>query len=124
MVPSPLQILPHTSWSNAESAVSNQWMAKPRALRIGWVQISLIGLALLAGSCGWFYFHDWQAIKRLSTQSADGYPLIWFEYRPPLVQALATITGLALFLGGLTFGLSRSAYRLLRRLLSPGQRVR
>ena len=99
-------------------------MAKPRAFRIGWVFVTLIGLALLTGSYVWFYFHGWQVVKNLPKQSADTYPPIWIDYWPPLAQSLVTITGLALFLGGLTFGLSRSVYRLLRRLFSPDQRVR
>lgn len=86
--------------------------------------LTLIGLALLTGSFVWFYFHGWQVVKNLPKQSGDAYPPIWIDYWPPLIQSVATLTGLTLFLGGLTFGLLRSAYRLARRLLSVGPRVR
>jgi hypothetical protein len=89
-------------------------MAKPRLFRIGWVQITLIGFFLLAGNWVWFYFHEWQAIKN------------WpgFDYHLSVARRLLSFSGLALFFGGLMFGLSRSVYRLLRRLLSPRPRVR
>ena len=86
--------------------------------------VTLIGLALLTGSYVWFYFHGWQVVKNLPKQSEDAYPPIWVDYWPPLAQSLVTLTGLGLFLGGLTFALVRSAYRLARRLLSASPRVR
>jgi hypothetical protein len=98
-------------------------MARPRAFRIGWVHVTLIGLALVAGSYVWFYFHGWQVIKNLPKQSGDDWPPITICYFAPLPQFLATITGLALFLGGLIFGLSRWVFRFARRLLSPDPRV-
>jgi hypothetical protein len=89
-------------------------MANLRAFRIGWIQITLIGFFLLAGNCVWFYFHEWQTIKN--------WPGI--DYHLSVARRLTSLSGLALFLGGLIFGLSRSANRLVRRLLSPGARVR
>jgi hypothetical protein len=89
-------------------------MARPRPFKIGWVQITLIGSFLLAGNCVWFYFHEWQTIKN--------WPGI--DYYPSVARRLTSLSGLALFFGGLIFGLSRSAFRLVRRLLSPGPRVR
>jgi hypothetical protein len=99
-------------------------MAKPRAFKIGWLFVTLIGLALLTGSYVWFYFHGWQVVKNMPKQSSDDYPPIWVDYWPPLAQSLATMTGLALFFGGLIFGLSRWVFRFARRLLSPSERVR
>jgi hypothetical protein len=99
-------------------------MAIRRAFRIGWVQITLIGFALLSASYVWFYFHGWQTVKNLPKQAGDAQPPIWIDSYPSHAQSFITLCGLALFLGGLIFGLSRSAYRLLRRLLSPSSRVR
>jgi hypothetical protein len=82
-----------------------------------------MGLALMAGSYVWFYFHGWQAVKT-PPNPRDSYPPIAVDYYPPFAERLADVVGLALFLGGLTFGLSRSAYRFVRRLLSPAPRVR
>jgi hypothetical protein len=99
-------------------------MAKSRAFRIGWVHVTLMGLALLTGSFVWFYFHGWQVVKNLPKESSDAYPLMWVDYWPPLAQTLATITGLAFFFGGLIFGLSQWVFRFALRLLSPAPRVR
>jgi hypothetical protein len=92
-------------------------MANLRAFRIRWIQVALIGLSLFASSYVWFYFHAWQLIKNLPKQSGDAWPPITICYFAPLPQFLASITGLALFLGGLIYG-------LVRRLLSPSSRVR
>jgi hypothetical protein len=99
-------------------------MAMPRAFRIGWVHVALIGFSLLAGNCIWFYFHGWQAVQNLLKQSGDAYPPIWIDYYPSHAQSLITLCGLALFFSGLIFGFSRWVYRLARRLLSPTPRVR
>jgi hypothetical protein len=88
-------------------------MAMPLPFKIGWVQVTLIGFLLLTDNWVWFYFHEWQAIKN------------WpgFDYHLSVARRLLSFSGLALFLGGLTFGAVRSAYRLLRRLLSRGPDV-
>jgi hypothetical protein len=91
---------------------------------MSWVHVTLTGLALLAAICIWSYFDRWQVVRNLPNQQVDSYPPIAIDYYPPFAERLATITGLALFLGGLTFGFLRSAYRLARRLLSPSSRVR
>ncbi len=105
-------------------AVSNALMAMPRAFRIGWVHITLIGFFLLAGNCVWFYFHGWQAIQRPAQATGDAYPPIWIDYCPSHAQSLITSCGLTLFFGGLIFGRSRWIYKLARRFLSPSPRVR
>jgi hypothetical protein len=98
-------------------------MAMPRAFRIGWVQITLIGFSLLVGNCVWFYLHGWQAIQNLHKQPGDAYPPIWIDYYPSHAQSLITLCGLALFFGGPMFGLSRLVYRFARRLRSPSSRA-
>jgi uncharacterized membrane protein YedE/YeeE len=104
-------------------SVPNPLMAKPRAFRMGWVHVTLTGLVLLAAICIWSYFGRWQIVRNLPKQPVDSYPAIAVDYYPPFAERLATVFGLVLFLGGLTFGFVRSAYRLARRLLSPGSRV-
>lgn len=91
-------------------------MAMPRVFRIGWVHITLIGFSLLAANGVWFYFHEWPIIKRF-----NDWPGI--DYYPSVTTRLISLSGLALFLGGLIFGLSRWVYRLARRLLSASSRV-
>jgi hypothetical protein len=99
-------------------------MSRPGKFELNWVHVTAIGFVLLSSSFVWFYFHGWQVVKNLPKQSADAYPPIWIDYYPSHAQSLISLCGLVLFLGSLIFGLSRSAYRIVRRLLSPGPRVR
>jgi hypothetical protein len=79
------------------------------------VHVTVIGFVLLSSSFAWFYFRELPVVQKMPE---------FFDYRPSAIRTLASLSGFVLFVGGLGFGLIRLAHGFMRRLLSPGPRVR
>jgi hypothetical protein len=90
-------------------------MAEPKRFQWSWVHVTAIGFVLLSSSFAWFYFRELPVVQKMPK---------FFDYRPSVIRTLASLSGVALFVGGLGFGFMRLAHRFMRRLLSPGPRVR